>query len=76
MPQSKTACRGLCTYRMRQYCMSHLVSQDDSELVNICHSVQHPSKHEHFPILREGKYHQILSHMVFADFLYRCEKMQ
>lgn len=41
---------------MCQYCMSHLVSQDDSELVNIRHSVQHPSEHEHFSILREGKY--------------------
>ncbi len=51
-----TVCRGLCTYRVSQQSMSHLVSQDKSELVNICYSVQHPRKHEHFPVLHKGKY--------------------
>lgn len=55
--------------------MSHLVSQDNGELVNICHSVQHSRKHEHFSILHKGKYDPNMSHVAFQDiFFYKHTK--
>lgn len=32
------------------------MSQDDGELVNICHTLQHSREHENFSILHKGEY--------------------
>lgn len=31
------------------------MSQDDCELISVCHGIQHPREHEHLPILEKAK---------------------
>lgn len=64
---TKAICRGFYTYRVSQQSMSHLMSQDKGQLVNICHGLQHPRKHEHFPVLHKGKHSRTLSQTVFEE---------
>lgn len=59
--------------------MSHLVSQDNGELVNICNGVQHPCEHEHLPVLQKKEKEnaiQNLSHVMFKDILTRVQNIR
>lgn len=62
--------RGLCTHTVSQYSMSHLMSQDNDELVNVCNSLHHSRKDVYFSILHKGKYSSNISHVLFEDLFF------